>query len=170
MGSASKMQGQASCITCILVLCIPAILSDTEDTCPPGWLDGVAMDMGCLLFNTTTAYTWEEAYGFCKTSHNAALVEILTEDQFDFIRLELYDLEEVEGKTLWWTGAMDLGREGEWVWVGSLAHVGEFIWREGHPNGGVTDNCMYLNSGGSYEAYDNPCNIQYFPLCQKMLF
>ena len=160
-----------SCL--VLAISFPLVaygarINQVKDECPADWVDATSMDLGCLLFNSTTAYTWEKAYGYCRSVENASLIDILTEEQLDFVRLKLYDLEEQNGKELWWTGATDLGREGQWTWMGGLTPVSEFIWRAGYPNGGVTENCLYLNSGGSYEGYDNPCSILYHPICMKM--
>ena len=154
---------------CIQVGAFRADINYEENLCPISWVQADLVNLGCLLFNSTTAYTWEKAYGYCQSVENASLVEILTGEQLQFIQMELYVLEEQEGKNLWWTGATDLGREGHWIWMGSLTPVDEFVWRSGYPSGGVTENCLYLNSGGSYEGYDNPCSILYYPICQKML-
>ena len=66
------------------------------------------LDLGCLLFNSTETYTWEEASVYCQGEENATLVEIWTDTQLNFIRMELGVLAEVEGKKSWWTAGRHL--------------------------------------------------------------
>ena len=70
----------------------------------------------------------------------------------------------------WWTGGTDVGREGSWYWVGSLASVPAWAWNQedGEPNSGRYANCMTLYAtwdGG----YDVTCGSNNFPICQTGL-
>merc|ERR1712215_257475 len=141
-------------------------LFTTTTCCPFNWVDGSTVDMGCIYLNNRFAFNWEEAYGYCN-NEDSSLIEIRTEEQMIFLTDRLYELEQYYDKTSWWIGASDLGREGRWIWMDSLSPVESFVWHKAYPNGGVTENCLYLNSGGKYEGYDNPCSVRYFPICQK---
>ena len=48
----------------------------SESACPRPWVDGTLLGLGCLLFNSTKAYTWEGASVYCQGEENATLVEI----------------------------------------------------------------------------------------------
>ena len=82
--------------------------------CPQHRVDGTLTGLGCLLFNSTTVYTWEGANSYCQAKENATLVEIWTSPQSDSIASELMLLEDHEEKGTWWTGVTDFGREGDW--------------------------------------------------------
>ena len=145
-------------------------LKMADQACPSPWLDGTLLDLGCLLFNSSKFYTWEEASVYCQGEENATLVEIWTDTQLDFIRMELRLLGEVEGAKNWWTAGTDVGREGKWSWAPSGAAVGDFIWSASNPNGGVTHNCLdlcYSCDGTDYKGSDTACSSQLLPLCQK---
>ena len=86
----------------------------SQGSCPQHWVDGTLTGLGCLLFNSTTTYTWEEANNYCQAKENATLVEIWTSPQSDSIASELMLLEDHEDKGTWWTGGTDIGREGDW--------------------------------------------------------
>ena len=74
-----------------------------------------------------------------------------------------------EGDQTWWTSGSDEAREGKWYWASSLTTVGEFIWNEGQPNEGTTDNCMYPNAGGQTDAlgYDGACALEKNAICER---
>merc|ERR1712130_467193 len=143
---------------------------DPRGACPEHWVDATLTGLGCLLFSSTTSYTWEEANSYCQTEENANLLEIWTSLQSDFIISELILLEDHEDQRAWWTGGTDIGREGEWFWVSSGASVGDFVWSSNmnEPDGSTQLNCLYLNYGQwEYKGSDNPCTSNYYPICQK---
>jgi hypothetical protein len=85
-----------------------------ENPCPKHWIQATWVEMGCLLFNSTTAYTWEEANNYCQDKENASLVEIYTEEQHEFLKMELNLLSDHEGGKAWRTAGTDIGNEGMW--------------------------------------------------------
>ena len=138
-----------------------------SSTCPDHWVDATLTGLGCLLFNSTETYAWEEANNYCQRDENASLVEIWTSMQLDFIRTELILLTDHEASRNWWTSGTDLAREGEWYWGPSSAPVGDFVWGSSDPNGGTNENCMFLYN--SYDFYGNSysCTSLFYPICQK---
>merc|ERR1719391_2002647 len=123
---------------------------EVSGLCPDHWIDATLSGLGCLYFNSSTSVAWEEASNWCQhPDNNASLVEIWSELQFDFVRSELMFLLDNGVGSYWWTGATDLGREGHWFWIGSLATVGDFFWDSGQPNGGTGSNCMILENNPS---------------------
>ena len=143
-------------------------LAATNGPCPSGWVDGSWVGMGCLLFDSNTTYTWEEASQYCQTTANASLVEMLNVEQHDFVKMELYILETHEAIGSWWTSGLDLGREGKWYWSSSLYPVGEFMWEMSQPDGGITQNYMYISSLCEPAMGNDYINTsKKFPLCQK---
>ena len=147
-------------------------LKAVDGACSSPWVDGTLLDLGCLLFNSSETYTWEEASVYCQGEENATLVEIWTDTQLDFIRMELRLLAELEGEAVWWTAGTDVGREGKWSWAPSGAAVGDFIWASSNPDGGISDNCLDLCDScandiqGDYKASDHKCDGKFYPICQ----
>ena len=139
-------------------------LEQLDSTCPIPWVDGTLLDLGCLLFNSTKEYTWEEASVNCQQEANATLVEIWTEAQLDFIRMELRMLAGGRG---WWISGTDFGREGSWNWAVSSASVGDFIWQTNQGNDGFHQNCLYLEPSYDYLGNDYPCTVSFNPICQR---
>merc|ERR1719186_8260 len=146
----------------VLVVCIQLGIFAAE--CPVNWVEASEVGMGCLLFNRETTYSWEEANGYCQTEERASLVEIQTEDQFEFLKMELISLD--EDSRHWWTAGTDAGREGKWYWSGSLTPVGHFVWNGGDPDEGIKANCLALWPQEFYDGVDEQCTGQYFPICQ----
>merc|ERR1711936_611519 len=64
--------------------------------CKGSWLDASSVGMGCLLFNSTEKFTWMEASQYCKSQYignSSTLVEVLTEEQMDFLTSALRIIE-----------------------------------------------------------------------------
>ena len=72
------------------------------------------------------------------------------------------------GGDFWWTSGTDQGREDRYVWMGSLAAVGDFIWFQNEPAGGTENNCLCLSRDHGYFADDCPCNLSTTVICQKV--
>ena len=137
---------------------------DRRNTCQQGWFDASFLNLGCLLFNTTAFYTWEEANVYCQKVEQATLVEISNEQQLDFIQMEMSLL----GGDYWWTSWTDAGREGAFAWMGSLELVGDFIWYQNEPSGGYDHNCLCLTRGLGYYGADCDCSYQTQVVCQQI--
>ena len=70
-------------------------------------------------------------------------------------------------KESWWTGGNDIESEGNWIWAKtSKQRVGDFVWRNGDPDGGIRQNCLCLYDNLSYEGIDASCTSQFYPICQ----
>ena len=125
--------------------------------------------VGCLLFNSTATYNWEEANNYCQFEANGSLIEIINEEQLAFVQMELWVLADHEGDHYWWTSGTDLGREGRWYWASSLTPVGSFIWYTNEP-GSPKSNCLYLEYAWGWEGGDVPCDYKsnIYPICQTV--
>ena len=152
----------------LLLVSAECFLADETDssTCPEHWVDASLTGLGCLLFNSTKAYGWEEANNYCQRDENASLVEIWTSIQLDFIRTELILLYHNGIHNSWWTSGTDLSREGEWYWGPSGTSVGDFVWGPNEPHGNTYNNCLKLYST-TFFGRDNACTSAYLPICQK---
>ena len=123
--------------------------------------------MGCLLFNSTAAATWDQANANCFIEEQASLLSLETEAQHEFVKMELAFLAEHEGQKNWWTSGTDKGREGRWYWASSVAPVDHFLWEDGQPDDGIAANCLALGYGHDYRANDNYCITEHYPICEK---
>merc|ERR1712180_55121 len=134
--------------------------------CPVGWLDTGLFGgtMGCLLFNSSTTYTWDKANEFCY-KQEAELVEIRQGLEMEFLISYLKQLETHENAQHWWTAGTDSGREGRWIWPSSLSPVENYVWSSGEPNNGAAFNCLCLYYH-NYKGRDYPCANSLAPICQ----
>ena len=130
--------------------------ADTK-VCPKNWIDATSVDMGCLHINTNSKGTWDDAQSFRESIENqkAFLVEILTEDQMDFLAKEL---DTINAADKYWTGGTDEGSEGQWYWATSLKEMGDFVLASGQPNGGHSNNCVGLWPGLNFLGGDDDCS------------
>ena len=132
------------------------VQSQTTSNCPDKWFDASFLDMGCLSFNTTQDYTWEDANNACRKSSNSTLVDVATEEQMVFLQMELEVIAEAEGKNHhWWTAGTDLGVEGRWIWITTLTAHSLTLY-----------NCLELHPDYGYLGFDEICNSERFPICQ----
>ena len=76
---------------------------DGSSPCPDRWVDGTLVGMGCLYFHSDAGMTWDEADNLCQESYNGRLVSIETEEQYNFVMMELSFLADHKGYHLWWT-------------------------------------------------------------------
>merc|ERR1712123_538622 len=117
----------------ILLLAIG--LHCSANNCPPGWTDGLAYGMGCLLFNFNETRTWNEAQEFCFAVDNTFLVEVFSELQQEYLEEKAYEIEGMTGEGRhWWIGATDIASEGVWFWPHSHRLVDLTPWALGQPN------------------------------------
>merc|ERR1711892_326667 len=173
MGIVLKMVRPYSFIF-LLMLCLCNGQEAEKKVCLSGWVQATWVDLGCLLFNTTTLVDWEEAATACQAVENGRLVEIQTEEQMEFVQMQLDVIDNHEANSNWWTGGTDLGREGNWIWIGSLTPVPDFVFYTGQPNGGKTYNCLYLAASVGYEGSDWTCDYKrnsypIYPICQQVI-
>merc|ERR1712112_514109 len=121
----------------------------TRGNCPDGWLDTGLFGgtMGCLLFNSTTAYTWDKANEFCY-NQGSELMEIRHKEEMDFV---ISYLQQLEKNYDWWTAGIDGGREGRWIWPSRWSAVEGYVWDSNRPNGGADSNCLLLQDSYSYK-------------------
>merc|ERR1719186_196062 len=137
--------------------------------CPNYWVDGTFVDMGCFLFNTTASMTLEEASQYCQGVENASLIEIHTQEQLDFFKMERFVIEGSGARKSWWLGGTDRGREGRWFWMNSLLAVEDFVWWQTQPSGGLKENCMYTTVDAGISFWDTDCTEMHYPVCQRQL-
>merc|ERR1712041_316 len=138
---------------------------ETRGNCPVGWLDTGLFGgtMGCLLFNSTTAYTWDKANEFCYKK-GGELVEIRHMEEMDFV---ISYLQQLEKKYDWWTAGMDAGREGRGIWPSRGATVEHYVWYTSQPDNGAAGNCLLLEDSWGYKGNDYNCASSNRPICQK---
>ena len=113
--------------------------------------------------------TLEEADQYCQGVENATLLEIHSQEQKDFFVMERDVIEAEGGRKTWWLGATDRGREGDWIWMKSLKPVGDFVWWQTQPNGGLAENCMYTTVDSGIGFWDIACDETYYAVCQRMM-
>merc|ERR1712080_714355 len=140
--------------------------ADAVRSCPHGWVSGQLVHMGCLLFDISTDFTWNQAVTFCE-GKGGSLVEVPSVEGMAFLQMMLEAIQDTDGPRYWWTGGNDIGVEGLWSWGMTGGQVGEFTWYyDGCPLGNETANCQYLSPGVEYMGCDWDCEDRNYPLCQ----
>ena len=113
--------------------------------------------------------TYDQANQYCQDVENASLIEIHTQDQLDFFKMERFVIEGEDRRKSWWLGGTDQGRDGRWFWMNSLMAVEDFVWWQTQPNGGLEENCMYTTVDAGLSFWDTACTDTHYPICQNML-
>ena len=140
--------------------------SQDQSNCPEGWVDGTAVNLGCLFFNRTAKLTWDDASSMCQMGSDSTLIDITTQEQLEFIQMEL-----VQYDPSWrWTAGTDVGINGQWFWTTTRADVDNFVWSSdwNQPNPAHEDwNCLTLPAGRDYLAATYPCDANFiYTICQ----
>ena len=144
--------------------------TDTSNaTCPIPWFDATFVDMGCLLFNGTEYFSWEEANIYCQTMHNATLLELTTIEQLEIVKMELEVIAASAGSRDWWTSGTDVGQDGKWFWASSLEMVANFTWGPGQPSPTTMWNCLYLENSLHFMGTNVACSEELYPICQRKI-
>ena len=134
-----------------------------DTNCAAPWMDGSAVGLGCLLFESDIALTWYNASAFCQDQKSAKLIAIESAEQKEFVIMVIGFLSGHEATYNWWTSGVDQGREAEWYWASTLTSVGSYIWAQDQPNAGTDDNCLYIKDG---EGWDGDCTLYKCPICE----
>ena len=69
----------------------------------------------------------------------------------------------------WWTGGFDIATEGDWHWMRSFLPVGDFVWANRQPDGGMGHDCLAIYASWENRGCDIPCDytsLPVFPICQ----
>ena len=120
------------------------------------------------MFNPSQTYNLDEAQEYCQGAENATLIEIYTQEQLDFFKMARFAIEGQDRRKSWWLGGTDRGREGDWFWMNSLKPVGDFVWWQTQPSGGLDENCMYCTVDAGISFWDIPCDEEHYPVCQRL--
>ena len=124
--------------------------------------------MGCLHFKNEQTYQWDDANSICQMDDEATLLEITSEEEMDFVQMELQFLETVIGSKHWWVAGTDVGVNGNWTWATSWTPVGEFVWAPSFPNTRPNSNCLMLHYNYDFMATNQACDYEgYYPICQR---
>ena len=150
---------------CFKVVFASDMENGTRGECENGWLDGTSEEFGCLKLGAERL-SLEDANAYC-FGEKGFLVEILTQQQMDFLLMQLEFMETVVGVRGYWGGGSDFNRDGSWYWSSSLTRVEDFVWAVGQPDGGVDQSYMAFFTANDYYASDIDTHDMYHPICQR---
>uniref|UniRef100_A0A8C2W7A8 C-type lectin domain containing 7A n=1 Tax=Chinchilla lanigera TaxID=34839 RepID=A0A8C2W7A8_CHILA len=148
-------------ILCSVILVIAVVLGSLgvfSSTCPPNW---IAHEKSCYLF-IISQDSWYGSKRRC-SQLGSHLVKIDTLKEFDFIVGEMssYPINS------FWIGLSRNQTDSLWVWDdGSIFSYNLFEIRSTATQEHATHNCVWIHMGN---AYDQPCNISSFSICEKLL-
>ena len=154
-----------------LIYCfLPLISTVLTDSCADGWVNASHYGLGCLYINHDSARSWEDTAIFCQEEKNATLLEMENYEQLQFLMGILNQEGGIDNRSFaYWTAGTDIGREGKWIWQGSLRPVPEEIWHVNFPMWGITANCLSLEPvyNYSFDGMEADCNEDNYTICQK---
>ena len=141
----------------------------TSLRCPKYWTDATRVDLGCLLFDVSSAKSWLDSEDFCGRNYSAHLVEIFNEEQQEYMMMKAFELELITGRNRkWWIGLTDESFEGRWYWSHSLVEANFTAWGSSiYPRNDTSYNFSMLYYAEEYEWVDigNTYGGVY-PICQ----
>ena len=95
------------------------------------------------------------------------MVEILNQQQQDFIAMKAFEIEDWTGeKRWWWLGLTDLGKDKRWYWVHSLKVADFLAFDQSNPGGTNAVDGVEMYPNGDYEWYALSTNSLRNPICQ----
>merc|ERR1712013_29757 len=152
-----------------LILLVCVLHTTVLGSCPHGWVDGGPYSLGCVQFNGTKTYNWNDAQEFCFTQDESNLVEIFNQAQQGFLVEMAFQIQEFTGENRhWWIGATDVASEGEWFWPKSREEAKYTSWNNGQPNNGPNYNYVIMNYAMEFNWDDTAHSSSYYPICQKL--
>jgi len=126
------------------------------NSCPHSW---IRFDKSCYQYNSSP-HSWLSAQEYCQTLHpqaNLAASNSMAENEL---------LQKMSGWIAIWLGGRDIQEEGHWKWTdGSSFNYTN--WRNGQPDGGYTQNCLYMDVYGRWA--DDQCSYLYRSFCELNL-
>ncbi|XP_071177831.1 perlucin-like [Mytilus edulis] len=124
--------------------------------------DWVVWKNTCFLFSTIQE-TWINAELHCRVLH-AALLEIPDAETNEFVKGHLKSRDDVTD-TIYFIGATDITKEGNWEWNGSKTPLVFTDWGHGQPDHlNHTENCLALRHA-SFQWHDYPCHDHHRFIC-----
>jgi len=141
------------------------VLCKTEATVtptPPSCPDGAQLFQAstCFWVNSTQAHTWQDAMSAC-AARGMQLASVHSKEEQDFIRGLGYSYDG------FWIGFHDQVKEGDFIWSdGTAVDYTNWDYNLGEPDGGVTENCCYLNRAHNAQWADNRCSTTYGVVCR----
>nr|XP_022295699.1 perlucin-like protein isoform X1 [Crassostrea virginica] len=158
----------------LLVLIIFVERGSTQDptNCRQSWK---LFQESCYYFGTQKA-TWPEAEAYC-WSMNAALVEIETEGESNYVESQLRSIHKHasdstadQSEVSYWLGGNDIEIEGVFKWVKSDLPMTYTDWSPGQPDDAGGEDCVELRGAFQYHWNDLPCNIPHHFICEAPAF
>ncbi|KAM6162651.1 C-type lectin domain family 7 member A [Erethizon dorsatum] len=129
-----------------------------SSTCPPNW---IAHEKSCYLFSISLD-SWHGSKRRC-SQLGSHFLKIDSLKEFDFIvgQMSSYPINS------FWIGLSRNQTEALWVWDdGSTFSYNLFQIRSTATQENTAHNCVWIHVGN---AYDQPCNIPSFSICEKLL-
>ena len=152
----------------IFIVTKPLNIAKGDQSCEPRWENGHDVQLGCLqMLPRATKLKYSAAKNKCDRL-NARLVEILTNEQMDFI---VQKMKNKCGSDIceWWGGA-NKKSEGTWIWEESGNLVASFIWENGTEPTVTDTSVQYSSCFKSILDYQGSACRGYntlLPICQR---
>ncbi|CAC5367186.1 unnamed protein product [Mytilus coruscus] len=144
-----------------IFLVLSILTTVAEARCHTDW---VVWRNTCFLFSTVQE-TWINAELHCRALH-AALLEISDAETNTFVKDHLKSRDGVTN-TVYFIGATDIAKEGDWEWNGSKTLLDFTDWGSGQPDHlNHTENCLALQGHtGGFQWHDYPCQGRHRFIC-----
>lgn len=70
-----------------------------------------------------------------------------------------------------WIDAVDLGKEGQWMWFSSGKTAAYLPWFSGEPNNhNSVEHCAVIFNNGNEKWNDTKCHYSFYFMCEKKIY
>lgn len=129
--------------------------------CPKGWKSR----KGSCYQVFSEKVNWFQAQMNCR-KHDSTLVQIEDELENQWLKKQYPDI-----KMATWIDAVDLGKEGQWMWFSSGKTAAYLPWFSGEPNNhNSIEHCAVIFNNGNEKWNDTKCHYSFYFMCEKKIY
>ncbi|KAJ8026239.1 Contactin-associated protein 1 [Holothuria leucospilota] len=132
-----------------------------SDSCPSGWAE---YNSNCYRY-IEEKKTWYDAEVYCQ-NQGGHIVTPADESEYLYVRLTARWIN--PGESTFWIGLNDIENEG--VWTDAELNGATYTrWRNGEPNGGITENGVLMYAYESDDYIDVSVENSYYFVCKAAI-
>uniref|UniRef100_A0A8W8J7J8 C-type lectin domain-containing protein n=1 Tax=Magallana gigas TaxID=29159 RepID=A0A8W8J7J8_MAGGI len=129
--------------------------------CPKGWKSR----KGSCYQVFSEKVNWFQAQMNCR-KHDSTLVQIEDELENQWLKKQYPGI-----KMATWIDAVDLGKEGQWMWFSSGKTTTYLPWASGEPdNHRSIEHCAVIFHNGNEKWGDTKCHYSFYFMCEKKIY
>ncbi|XP_076028652.1 CD209 antigen-like protein D [Oratosquilla oratoria] len=143
----------------VALLALPCLIN--AKSCRPPF---IRVGNDCIYVNRDTKKNWEQSRTLCKAYGGDLAVPSNLQTLATFLK------ETSDWNALFWLGASDIDKEGDWRWVDGSMNRPDW-WVEGEPTGLTErEDCINMELEYSTLLHDTDCDILIHCVCQEIQY